>query len=55
MQTRKHPRTMNEAFGPYADRKLYPMREYDKPRVSVHEWCIYALCVVAVVVVIWTN
>lgn len=55
MQTRKYPRTLNEAFGPYAGTKLHPMREYDKPRTPAYEWCIYALCVVAVVVIIWTN
>ena len=29
MQTRKYPRTMREAFGPYVDNRLEPMR--DKP------------------------
>ena len=27
MNTRKHPRTMREAFGPYVDNRLEPMRD----------------------------
>ena len=29
MNTRRYPRTMSEAFGPYVDNRLEPMR--DKP------------------------
>ena len=27
MNTRRHPRTMQAAFGPYTDNRLYPMHE----------------------------
>jgi hypothetical protein len=27
MQTRRYPRTMQEAFGPYTDRHVYPIKQ----------------------------
>jgi hypothetical protein len=32
MNTRRYPRTMVEAFGPYTDSRLLPMQEPRKPR-----------------------
>ena len=32
MNTRRYPRTMAEAFGPYTDHRLLPMQEPRKPR-----------------------
>lgn len=31
MNTRRYPRTMQEAFGPYTDDRLHPMRERRVP------------------------
>lgn len=43
MTTRSHPRTLTQAFGPYTDRKLYPMGSDKKrkprvPRMSKDFW-----------------
>lgn len=49
MNTRRYPRTMAEAFGPYTSNELHPMRE---PRARhAQDWILYAVAVVAVVVV----
>jgi hypothetical protein len=32
VNTRRYPRTMQEAFGPYVDNHLLPMHEPRKPR-----------------------
>lgn len=32
MNTRRYPRTLAQAFGPYCDNRLHPMQE---PRVSL--------------------
>ena len=39
---------MNEAFGPYTSRKLYPMQKPKHPSKPIpHEWVIYFMVVVA--------
>lgn len=49
VNTRRYPRTLQQAFGPYTDSKLHPMRE---PRTRhAQDWLLYAVAVVAVVVV----
>lgn len=49
MNARRHPRTMTEAFGPYTDDTLHPMR--DNRKTPAHEVALYLVSVVAVVVV----
>lgn len=47
--TGRAPRSMAEAFNPYTDNTLHPMRE---PRTRhAQDWLLYAVAVVAVVVV----
>jgi len=49
MNARRHPRTLQQAFGPYTDSTLHPMR--DNRKVPAHEVALYLVAVVAVVVV----
>lgn len=54
MNTRRYPRTMAEAFGPYTSNELQPMR--DTRKVPAHEIALYAVAVLAVsVIVIFFN
>lgn len=47
--TGRAPRTMRDAFNPYTDDVVYPMPE---PRGRhVQDWLIYALAVVALIVI----
>lgn len=48
MNTRKYPRTMQEAFGPYASRHLEPMRQ---PPMDWQDRVVLAGCAVAAVAV----
>ena len=52
MNPRRYPRTLQEAFGPYASGPIHPMRE---PR-SRHrqDWCLYVVAVVALIVIVVT-
>lgn len=49
---RHYPRTLQEAFGPYTDRRLVERSRHQPPVLS-HEWVLYVLAVVALIVVIW--
>lgn len=49
MNSRSYPRTMQQAFGPYTDDTLHPMR--DNRKTPAHEVALYLVSVVAVVVV----
>lgn len=49
MNTRRFPRTLQEAFGPYTSTKI---TEPADPPIPLHEKVLYAVCVVAVVVLI---
>ena len=51
MNPRRHPRSMAEAFGPYTDNRLHPMRETWQLRA---DWCLYLVAVVALFVIWWT-
>lgn len=53
MNTRRHPRTMAEAFGPYTDNTLHPMR--DTRKTPAHEIALYVVALAAVVAVIFLN
>jgi len=45
MTNQRHPRTMQEAFGPYTDSKLQPMKADPDSLVG---WAIIGLAVVSV-------
>jgi hypothetical protein len=49
VNTRRYPRTLQEAFGPYTSREVHPMPEQRK--TPAHEVALYLVAVVAVVVV----
>jgi hypothetical protein len=49
VNTRRYPRTLQEAFGPYASGPVHPMRE--PCRRYRQDWCLYAVAVVALVVI----
>jgi len=34
MNTRRHPRSMQAAFGPYTDNRLHPMRDQEPMRLA---------------------
>lgn len=45
MNTRRYPRTLQEAFGPYTSNDLQPMRE---PRGRhMQDWLLYIVALVA--------
>lgn len=51
MHTRKFPRTLEEAFGPYQRKsQIVPMPDTRTPRA---EWALYAVAVLALVVLVW--
>lgn len=51
MQTRKYPRTMQEAFGPYTDHEIVePV--YDRPDAIVLWVCTLAAAVLAVLALV---
>ncbi len=51
MQTRRHPRTLNEAFGPYTSHDIY-----EPPESFPWTWwtCIAAMALVALAVLVAT-
>lgn len=50
MNTRRFPRTMEQAFGPYARGPIEPMRENRNYRFAT--WALYVAAVLAIVVVV---
>ena len=48
MNARRYPRTLQQAFGPYTDSTLHPMREPRNRRRQ--DWALYVVAVVAAVV-----
>lgn len=48
MNTRRYPRTLQEAFGPYTSNHIF-----EEPKTSLAQWVIYGVSVVAVVVIAW--
>lgn len=46
MNTRRYPRTMQEAFGPYTSSKI----EEPRSPLEVHEWALYVTAVLCLVV-----
>lgn len=50
MNPRRYPRTLQEAFGPYTDSRLEPLRE---PRS--YKWADWALYIIALItpLIIW--
>ena len=54
MQTRKHPRTLNEAFGPYCGNHISePVRPFDWQDKLVMAASI--ICAVCVALILWTR
>ena len=52
VNTRRYPRTMQEAFGPYTSRELH---EPDSDNEGLVWWAIMAaLCIAAALVIAWT-
>lgn len=51
MNTRRYPRTLQEAFGPYTTNDLQPMRE---PRVRRADWALYLVACIALAVIVAT-
>lgn len=45
----RHPRTMQEAFGPYTSRRI----EDPDARTPAHEWALYGLAVLAALLGAW--
>jgi hypothetical protein len=53
MNTRRYPRTLEDAFGPYqrsSQCEFVPMAPPTTPR---HEWALYAVAIAAAAVVWW--
>ena len=48
MNTRRYPRTLQQAFGPYTDNTLHPMREPANRRWQ--DWAIYLIAVITLAV-----
>lgn len=52
MQTRKYPRTMQEAFGPYTDNQIHERNEFRWTPIRVALSLTYLAALVAVVCVL---
>ena len=53
MKPRRHPRTLTEAFGPYTDNRVEPMR---KPtRWEKHEMGALVVLLIVAIVIIWAT
>lgn len=51
---RKYPRTLQEAFGPYASGPIHPMPEPRSRRRA--DWALYLIAVIGIaVVVVWFS
>ena len=53
MNPRKHPRTLNEAFGPYCGSHITEDRKFDHQDIIVMVASI--LCALAVAVIVWST
>lgn len=55
MQTRKYPRTLNEAFGPYASGPIHPMPEpmHTSDRIALGVSVVAAIALAVFAVVGW--
>lgn len=51
MNTRRFPRSMAEAFGPYTDNRLHPMPE-PKPKHDAADIALYIVAVIAILVIV---
>lgn len=50
MNTRRYPRNLNEAFGPYARGPIEPMREPAARRFA--DWALYLAALLAIIVIV---
>lgn len=57
MNTRRYPRSMAEAFGPYTDNALHPMREQKpSPWLRAFGWlCTFGLLAAIGVLLAWRG
>lgn len=56
MNTRRHPRTLAEAFGPYTSHDLQPMKDQRQRETSGAEIAAYILALVAIMLIVhFTN
>lgn len=54
MQTRKYPRTLQEAFGPYTDSRIEePKESFDREDKLVMKWCAVIVIALAVIFSVW--
>ena len=53
MNSRKHPRTMQEAFGPYTDNRIAEDRPFDWQDKLVMVAGIAAACACALIITVW--
>lgn len=54
MNTRKYPRTLNEAFGPYTDNTIYEPEPYDYEYPAAW-WCALTTVAILALGVIWAT
>ena len=52
MNTRRHPRTMAEAFGPYTSHDLQPMRQRETSSKEIALYIVALVCVLLFVNVV---
>ena len=53
MNTRKYPRTMQEAFGSYTSNNLEPMPDDDVTGVALVLACVAAVALTVLAIVMW--
>lgn len=53
MQTRKYPRTLQEAFGPHTSREIYTEDRNRKADRITCVGCLFAIAALAAIVGVW--
>ena len=54
MQTRKYPRTLQEAFGPYTDSRIEePKESFDRDDKIVMIGCVVAVIALTIIIYVW--
>lgn len=54
MQTRKYPRTLQEAFGPYTDNRIEEgKRPFDRDDKIVMLGCVVAVIALTIIISVW--
>lgn len=56
MNTRRYPRSLEQAFGPYARGPIEPMREQREPLSRrIADWALYAAALLAIIVIVGVS